>query len=68
MKKCPDCGSYNMDGNYCNECEGDNQGEPRPKSIYYSEEAKDNKSLTKRRMDSRKKILFKNFKDGVFDK
>jgi len=22
-KKCPDCGSYNMDDDYCNECEGD---------------------------------------------
>jgi len=41
MKKCPDCGSYDMDGNYCNECEGDNQGEPWPKSIYHSEEARD---------------------------
>ena len=22
-KRCPDCGSYNMDDDYCNECEGD---------------------------------------------
>lgn len=22
-KKCPDCGSYNYEDGYCNECEGD---------------------------------------------